>query len=160
MSADGSAALRSSEGQVNGGGYYNDAAGNCTRGTGISVHQGQCSGVELARPADTQANEHDFTTREARAEDQVRQQVSDRHLTQPQFDALVSATYNLGGTGAHSILNRANQNDDTGVVRELRDHENMRERDANGHLTGRMVHSRGLEDRREREAVPFENATP
>jgi GH24 family phage-related lysozyme (muramidase) len=156
ISAAGLAALRASEGQVNGGAYYNDQAGNCTRGTGILVHQGACSAAELARPTDAQANENDFQSRVNQAEEEVRQRVPDRQLTQPQFDALVSATYNLGNAGVRPVLNDADRNNDPGVVQELRNHVMVHQTDAHGHRT--MVRSHGLENRREREAAPFGGA--
>jgi GH24 family phage-related lysozyme (muramidase) len=154
MSAQGLAALRASEGQVNGGGYYNDEAGNCTRGTGTLVHHGACSAAELARPVDQQANERDFQDRVSDAEAQVRRDVHNRPLNQSQFDALVSATYNLGGRGAAQVLDRANHNDDAGVARELRRDVMEHHTDAHGHRI--EAPSRGLERRREREAAPFE----
>ena len=154
-SAAGVAALRASEGQRNGGGAYNDQANNCTRGTGILVHTGPCTAAELAQPPDQQANEATFQTRLQAAEASVRRQVTDRPLTQEQFDSLVSATFNLGAAGAAPVTNAANQRDDAGVQRELRARVFVRPRDARGHPTGPAVRSQGLANRREREAQPF-----
>ena len=149
------ASLRQSEGSRNGGGYYNDPTHNCTRGNGILVHPGDCTAAELATPADQAANDADLTTRVHTAEQQVRNQVQDRVLTQDQFDALVSAAFNMGGAGAAPVLGAANQADDAGVVDALRARVNARDR-----RTGRMVRLPGLVTRREREAPPFLPAGP
>jgi GH24 family phage-related lysozyme (muramidase) len=153
-SAAGIAALRASEGQRNGGGAYNDTANNCTQGTGILVHTGPCTGAELARPPDQQANEATFQTRLHDAEASVRRQVPGRALTQDQFDALVSATFNLGGH-ARPVLERANRHDDPGVVGALRDRVFVQPRDAHGAATGPLRRSQGLANRRKREVQPF-----
>ena len=153
-SAAGIAALRASEGQRNGGGAYNDSANNCTRGTGILVHTGPCSAAELAQPVDQQGNEAAFQTRLHNAEANVRAQVTRRALTQDQFDALVSATFNLGGH-AHPVLDRANQSDDTGVVRALRERVFVQPRDARGMPMRPLRRLQGLANRREREVQPF-----
>ena len=160
LSAAGLAALRTSEGQVSGGAYYNDVANNCTRGTGILVHPGACTAAEMARPTDQQANETAFQNRVHTAEGQVRQQVPDRRLTQDQFDNLVSATFNLGGRGAAPVLEQANRNNDQGVVQQLRDRVGIRPRDADGHVTGPAVRNQGLVNRREREVAPFLHPGP
>ena len=130
------AALRASEGQANGGGYYNDPANNCTVGTGVFVHYGSCTAEELARPAPGQANEATFMGRVSGAEAVVRLQVPDRALTQDQFDSLVSAAFNLGAGGVAPVTNRANQTDDAGVVRELRARVNVFAHDAHGGRIG------------------------
>ncbi len=144
------ASLRQSEGTRNGGGYYNDPTHNCTRGTGILVHPGDCTAAELATPPDQAANDADLMARINTAAQQVRNQVQDRVLTQDQFDALVSAAFNLGGAGAAPVLGAANRADDAGVVDGLRARVNARDR-----RTGRMVRLPGLVSRREREAAPF-----
>ncbi len=149
------ASLRASEGQRNGGGYYNDQANNCTVGTGILVHQGPCTAAEMARQANRQANENTFMDRVAQAEATVRRQVPDRALTQDQFDALISAAFNLGPTGVAPVTERANANDDPGVAQRLRERVNVRPRDARGRPSGPPVRSQGLVNRREREARPF-----
>lgn len=155
MSAAGIAALRASEGQRNGGGYYDDVAHNCTRGTGILVHAGPCTAEELARPPDQANNEATFQNRLHDAEAVVRRDVTDRALTQDQFDALVSAAFNLGNHNVHPILHRANEADNAGVVRELRDYVFFQPRDRQGNRLGPLRRSQGLANRREREARPF-----
>ena len=149
------AQLRTGEGSQHGGADYTDPTGNCTRGHGTLVHHGACSPAELAAQPDARRNETDFISRIQAAEQAVRSAVPSRRLTQDQFDALVSATYNLGPTGAASILDSANQTDDPGVVRRLRDRVNAEVRGPGGRRTGRMVRLPGLVTRREHEARPF-----
>lgn len=105
-------------------------------------------------PLDAAANEAELLRRIHIAEQAVRSQVQDRQLTQAQFDALVSATFNLGGAGTAPVLQAANNNDD-GVVTALRARVNARERGPNGRPTGRVIRLPGLVTRREREAQPF-----
>ena len=149
------ASLRDMEGGPNGGGYYNDPAHNCTRGTGILVHFGDCTAAELAMPPDDATNQLDLTARIHRAEQQVRDKVPDRLLTRDQFDALVSATFNLGGAGALPVLQAANRGDDPAVVAALHARVVANVRGPNGLPTGRVVRLPGLVTRREREAQPF-----
>ena len=159
-SANAIANLRASEGQRDGGGYYNDQANNCTVGTDILVHTGPCTAEEMRRQVDQQANERSFMARIAQAEADVRAQVPDRPLTQDQFDALLSAAFNSGPVGVRPVTARANANDDSGVVRELRSRVHIQHRDAQGHRVGPPVLSHGLVNRREREAQPFLTPQP
>ena len=159
-SAAGIAALRASEGQRDGGRAYNDAANNCTRGVGILVHAGACTAAELAQAPDSQANETSFQMRLHAAEASVRRQVSGRALTQDQFDALVSATFNLGSGGVAPVARAANQGDDATVQRELRARIFLQPRNARGLPSGPPVRSQGLANRREREAHPFAPMEP
>ncbi len=160
MSAAGIAALRQSEGQRNGGAHYNDSANNCTQGTGVLVHPGPCTAAELAQAVDTEGNEVSFQNRLHDAEAAVRRQVTDRALTQDQFDALVSALFNLGATGAAPITAQANQNDDAGVQEEMRRRVYRHDHDARGRPIGPPIWDRGLFNRREREARPFAGQEP
>lgn len=160
VSAAGIAALRAGEGQRNGGGYYDNSAHNCTRGVGILVHTGPCSAEELARAPDVQGNEATFQTRLHAAEAAVRRQVTDRALTQDQFNSLTSAAFNLGATGVQPVTNQANRGDDAGVQRELRARVFVRPRDTRGRPVGPPQWNRGLFNRREREAQPFAQPGP
>ncbi len=154
------AALRASEGQRNGGGAYNDTANNCTVGTGILVHAGPCSAAELAQPPDTEGNEATFQNRVHAAEAAVRSQVTDRALTQDQFDALVPTSFNLGATGAAPITAQANRNNDAGVWAEMRQRMYTHRHDSHGRPVGPPQYSPGLAKRREREALPFAAPEP
>jgi lysozyme len=155
ISASGVAAIRDGEGLRNGGAHYNDIANNCTVGLGTLVHHGPCTAAELAQPADQQANDASLARRIADAEATVRRRVGDRQLTQAQYDALVSATYNLGSRHVRPVLDQANQGNDPGVVQALRARVMFQPVDARGRPVGPMVRSQGLANRREREAAPF-----
>jgi lysozyme len=80
--------------------YYNDVANNCTFGIGTLAHFGRCTDDELRRPV-TLADIHaQLATGVRAAEGAVKSHVKDHELTQDQFDALVSYTYNTGASGA------------------------------------------------------------
>lgn len=84
--------------------YYNDAAQNCTYGIGTLVHTGACTAQELrTRVSNSQIG---ATLQQGIhvAERAVRRNVSHHQLTQAQFDALVSFTYNVGAGGARDVL--------------------------------------------------------
>lgn len=93
--------------------YYDDMGpgkGNCTFGIGALVHRGPCSTVELARKVTEVEVESEFVARVSEAERAVARNVK-ATLTQAQFDALVSFTYNRGPTGAfhaYELLNAGN----------------------------------------------------
>jgi GH24 family phage-related lysozyme (muramidase) len=150
------AQLRQSEGGRADGGYYTDPAGNCTVGTGILVHHGDCTAAELAAHPDNTANQAALESRIHDAEGSVRSRVGDRALTQDQFDSLVSAVFNLGAGGAAAVLQQANRADDPGVVRALNDRIRATPRDRNGNATGPAVILPGLVRRRAQEARPFQ----
>jgi lysozyme len=83
--------------------YYDDMGpgkGNCTWGVGNLAHQGPCTKDELAKPVSAAAVEAEFARRVADAEAGVVRQVRTQKLTQDQFDALVSLTFNAGVRGS------------------------------------------------------------
>ena len=151
MSAAGQAALAQREGQAPGGGYYNDSGNNCTYGTGLLAHLGPCTSDELRRTVDADAAQREFQQRMDEAARRVREQVPDRALTQNQFDALASATYNTRRADNQGFLNSANQNDDAAVTRQLGDLVNTHNHNAAGHPVGPAVRSQGLVNRRDGE---------
>lgn len=108
LSEAGWAALRQREQAVMH--YYNDQANNCTFGVGTLAHTGACTPEELRRPVTPAQVNAQLAARVSTAEAQVRRNVTQRELTQAQFDELVSYTYNAGNTGALSALHSANQN--------------------------------------------------
>jgi lysozyme len=137
--------------------YYNDAAHNCTFGVGTLAHHGPCTQEELERevtPADVNA---EFVRRVHEAEAAVRRNVPDRELTQAQFDALVSLTYNLGPTGARHVLRSANQGEDADVLADrIEQYVYIYPRNSEGRrLPPRRL--QGLVTRRREEAAPFRN---
>jgi len=143
--------------------YYNDAANNCTYGIGTLAHHGPCTEEEMRRSVTRAGAEAQFATRMNEAAATVRQQVRNHQLTQEQFDALVSFTYNLGSTGARRTLNAANRGDFPEVVRHMNSNVYVRLRDAQGRpmrdAQGRQlrpVRVQGLVNRRREEAAPFQ----
>lgn len=155
MSAAGQAALVRREGQAPGGGYYNDSANNCTYGMGLLAHLGACTADELRRTVDADAARREFRQRVDEAARRVREQVPDRMLTQNQFDALTSATYNTRRADNQRMLNSANRNDDAAVARQLGELVNTHNHDAAGHPVGPAVRSQGLVNRRDGEIAQY-----
>lgn len=133
-------------------GYYNDGGGNrgnCTYGIGILLHRGPCTAEELARPLTTAQIESSFSAAVREAERAVRRGVNQQLLTQEQFDALVSFTFNTGAHRAQQIFRRINRGDLTGTATAIR-HYTFSTR--NGH----MVPMPGLVARRREESAPFQ----
>ena len=91
----------------------------------------------------------------AAAEQAVRNQVTQRRLTQAQFDAAVSYAYNTGGRGAGDALGAINNGDNAGGVRAMQDRIYIHPRDRTGR-PGPAVRSQGLVNRRRDEAAPFQ----
>ncbi len=156
MSAAGQVALAQREGQVAGAGYYNDSASNCTFGVGLLVHAGPCTAAELARPVDAAQARAEFQRRMSAAAQRVRDQVQSRALTQNQFDALVSATYNTRTQDNQAFLASANHPDDAAVVRQLGELVHTHNHDANGRAVGPAIRSQGLVNRRNGEIRQFQ----
>jgi lysozyme len=155
MSPGGRTALRQRERAVLS--YYNDAANNCTYGVGTLAHRGPCTEDELRRPV-TETDIHvQMTMRVSTAEAAVRRQVSEHALTQEQFDALVSFTYNVGARGAGATLRAANGGDMANVVRHMNSNVYIHPVGADGRR-GQSVRSRGLVNRRQHETAPFQAA--
>jgi len=132
-------------------GYYNDMGGNrgnCTYGIGILVHRGACTAAELRRPLTTAQVEISFAAAIREAERAVKRKVTRQALTQEQFDALVSYTFNTGANGAAGTL---------ALVDRGRLHEaagNM-SRNIRTNVGGQRVVARGLIQRRQEESAPF-----
>lgn len=156
VSAAGMTAIRHREGAIMH--YYNDSAGNCTYGVGTLAHHGRCTAAELARPVTSAAVNQQLAGRVHMAAADVRRAVTHSTLTQAQFDALVSFTYNMGAHGAAPVLRAANQGRSTQVVRLMEQAVYVHPRDAHGRrLPARR--SPGLINRRRQEAAPFQTHT-
>lgn len=151
MSADGQAALAQREGHVVGNSYYNDGANNCTYGVGLLAHTGPCTEAELHRTVNAGEAEAEFQRRVNDAAQRVREQVQGRRLTQNEFDALVSATYNTRREDNQRFLRLANQGDDAAVARQLGDLTHTHDHDPQGNRVGPARPSRGLTRRRDDE---------
>lgn len=134
--------------------YYDDmgpGSGNCTWGIGIKAHNGPCSPLELARKVTDAQIGSEFSSRISQAESAVARNVT-AVLTQAQFDALVSYTYNRGATGAKPVYRCLNAN-------RFQDAAKMIASDTYGHVkkNGKVakVLLRGLIPRRIEESSPF-----
>jgi len=154
MSAVGMAALRQREGAVLR--YYNDAASHCTYGVGTLAHHGPCTPDELRRPVSIVDVNTQLASRVRSAEDAVRQRVRNHQLTQAQFDALVSFTFNTGAAGARATLDAANRGAAREVATQLNSNVYVHPRDANGNRLA-PIRLQGLVNRRQEEAMPFQS---
>ena len=152
LSSAGIAALRQREGAVLR--YYNDAANHCTYGVGTLIHQGPCTETELRRPVSIAEVNTQLAISVQHAENIVRQQVRDQQLTQAQFDALVSFTFNTGARGARTTLNFANQGAFHDVAMQMSRNIYIHPRDANGRRLP-PIRLQGLVNRRQEEMAPF-----
>lgn len=88
--------------------FYDDIAGNCTKGIGVLVHTGHCTESELRQKLSEQDKADTFSSAIEVAERAVREKVSRQNLSQRQFDALVSFTFNVGAAGASDVLQNVN----------------------------------------------------
>lgn len=152
MSAEGLTALRQREAAVFQ--YYNDAANNCTYGVGTLAHHGQCTESELRRPVSVADVNVQLAIKVNSAAATVRRRVRHTTLTQEQFDALVSFTFNTGATGARAALDAANRAVPAAVVRQMNNSVYVHPRDANGRRLA-PIRLQGLVNRRRQEAAPF-----
>jgi len=88
---------------------YNDAGGHCTIGFGHLIHTGRCTGGDVARWGSLTRDRavallwEDAATYAAG----VRASLPDTPLSQTEFDALVSLSYNIGNGGFRSSSVRA-----------------------------------------------------
>lgn len=83
---------------------YNDPAGHCTIGIGHLIHYGSCTDEDRARYPDGLSESEMYTLfiQDTELYQAAVRSVVSVPLTQPQFDALVSFSYNLG---ANAITN-------------------------------------------------------
>jgi|WetSurMetagenome_2_1015567.scaffolds.fasta_scaffold05261_2 GH24 family phage-related lysozyme (muramidase) len=137
---------------------YDDPAGHCTIGVGHLVHTGNCDGTDpseqefLGGITEDQSQEL-LRADVATAEQDVNSQVT-VPLTQSQFDALVSFTYNLGGGNLATLLSDSGLNNGAygAVPAELN-------RYTHGRVNGVMQELPGLVTRRANEAELFKEGT-
>lgn len=91
--------------------YYDDGGrpgrGNCTWGIGTKAHNGPCSKAGLAKVVTDADVESVFSSR-LRVVDRGIDQNVEAELTQKQYDALVSLTYNVGVHGAQPVYDLLN----------------------------------------------------
>jgi lysozyme len=118
------------------------------------VHLGPCTAAELLRPVTPAGVDIQLAAGVLAAESAVRNRVTDHELTQEQFDALVSFTYNTGATGARETLEAANRGQLNEVARQMEQNIYVHPRDAHGRRLP-AVRVPGLINRRHEEAAPF-----
>jgi len=103
------------------------------------------------------------------AENAVRRNITRHQLTQAQFDALVSFTYNVGAGGARNVLRQVNAGNfqaAAAAAASMQQYihatvygpDGQPQRDENGHIVTRALP--GLVNRRRHESAPFTRAAP
>lgn len=140
--------------------YYDDGGkigrGNCTWGVGILAHRGPCTKAELARSVTDVDIEREFASRLATAERSVRRNVK-AELTQAQFDALVSLTYNAGVKGSFPVYALLNSGEYERAASYIASMTTAKQK-----LKGKWVQVSmpGLVARRQEESAPFRKLSP
>ena len=141
--------------------YYNDSVHNCTFGVGTLAHLGVCSATERHTPVPDDLMATSLQQGITTAENIVKRTVTRTNLTQQQFDALVSFTYNLGPGGAHRVLRLVNSGHFAEAAQTMMQYTHATVRGANGRpkrdKTGHKITQvlRGLVTRRAAESAPF-----
>ena len=135
--------------------YYNDLGknrGNCTWGAGILAHKGVCSQEELQRKVSLSDVNAELNRRVEEAEAYVYRAIK-VSLTQDQFDALVSLTYNAGVRGMKDTYGFINRSDFKGAAANIR---MMNKVTIVEKGKKKSVIARGLIGRRTEESAPFD----
>ncbi|MFT4270842.1 MAG: glycoside hydrolase family protein [Pantoea sp.] len=154
MSMEGYGNLRIREGVVYR--YYNDLgphAGNCTWGVGTLAHFGTCTEAELKTVVTTKDINAALSRHVHLVERYIRKRVSHTKLTQAQFDALVSFSYNVGNPA--SVMESADKGDMESVRKKMLQYIYIYKHDARGHKVGRPKILAPLYHRRLEESAPF-----
>lgn len=134
--------------------YDTDGGGHCTIGWGHLVHKGKCDGKENEKVflgGIKQADADSLLKKDTKvAEDAVNKKVGDlgATLTQNQFDAMVSFTYNVGTGNLANVLTACAGSDGKLDVSKIPDKMKLYEKSAGKILVG-------LTRRRQREADLF-----
>jgi len=111
--------------------YYNDSY-NCTYGIGTLAHFGRCTQEELHRHVTPDQIAISMQQGIQHAERAIRTQVTRQHLTQEQFDALVSFVYNVGSGNAAGVLSDINAGRLGAAADRMMQFTSVTERDPNG----------------------------
>lgn len=135
---------------------YNDPVGHCTVGYGTLVHEGGCNGAPSEQPYLNGVTEQQATALLTDRAAQFQKTINDNvsvELTQNQFDALVSFTYNIGSGNfkQSTLLKVLNQGNYDAVPGEMK-------RWTKGRVNGKLVDLQGLVARRNAEAALFGGA--
>ena len=136
--------------------YYDDMGpgkGNCTVGYGHLVHRNPCTDEEAARKVTEKDVMDGFNSDVVTAENFVNRNIR-ISLTQAQFDALVSYTFNRGPGGAHKAFKLLNEGEFNKAAIEISSHVTASVK-KNGKRVATVA--RGLFDRRAEESAPFRN---
>jgi lysozyme len=134
--------------------YYDDGGpgrGHCTWGIGTLAHRGPCKQDELEREVTEEQIEYVFATKVKEAERAVDRNVK-VELSQAQFDALVSFTYNRGVGGTAPVYALLNGGDFQGAANRISNEKYSRQK-RNGKMVRVLL--RGLIPRRAEESEPF-----
>ena len=138
--------------------YDTDGGGHCTIGWGHLVHKGKCDGRENEKiflGGISRETGDDLLKKDTKlAEDAVNKQVGafGSTLTQNQFDALVSFTYNVGTGNLARLLQGCTGPDSKLDLARIPDRMKLYDRSS-----GRIL--AGLTRRRQREADLFNKST-
>lgn len=127
--------------------------GNCTWGIGIKAHNGPCTKAELARVVTDADVEREFASRLRIAERGVDDNV-EVELTQAQFDALVSLTFNTGVRGARPVYDLLNEGNFERAASYIASMTTARQKRKGKYV---QVTLKGLVTRRMEESAPFRN---
>jgi lysozyme len=136
--------------------YYDDMGpgkGNCTVGYGHLVHRNPCTPEELTRKVGEKDIMDGFDADIRAAENAVNRNVK-VSLTQAQFDALVSYTFNRGPGGARKAFKLINAGEFDKAASEISSHVTATVRKKGKRVA---VVARGLYARRAEESGPFRN---
>lgn len=156
MSPEARARMRATERDIYN--YYNDMGknkGHCTWGAGILAHRGVCIAEELSRKVSISMIDQEFTRRVSEAERSVRKNIKVK-LTQDQFDALCSLTYNSGATGAYDTYVFVNAGDFAGAADNIAKRIKVKVKKGKKFV---LVIAPGLIKRREEESAPFRTSS-
>jgi lysozyme len=132
--------------------YYDDLGkgkGNCTVGYGHKVHSKPCTADELATKVTEKEVMRKFDADLRVAENAVNRNVK-ASLTQEQFDALVSYTFNRGPRGAHKAFELINSGDLSAAATEISSRTTASGQTKKGQASGLFA-------RRDEESAPFRN---
>lgn len=139
-------------------GYYNDLKGNkgnCTWGIGTLAHFGPCTPEELKAPVTMEQIYAAQTSSVVESERNIKRIVKNNKLTQEQFDALVSFTYNTGAKNARPVLTAANEGKMNEVAYKINQYIYSTPRNSKGEKIGEPQKLNGLISRRSAESAPF-----
>ncbi len=140
--------------------YYNDmggAQGNCSWGIGTLEHLGPCSTAEMEKVVSPTQAEAVFAANVSVAERAVRKNVTSQSLSQAQFDALVSFTFNVGERGARDTYDLIEDGDFQGAARNMSSITTVKVKTEHG---WKRIVARGLVIRRAEESAPFRMPNP